>query len=152
MVEQTGTTDNATLPDSVPWPTVVYTLGIEENGVYQPTGTGQVDTLRLHVEKDLAHVADPRVQIIETTVMPWKPAPRAVVDPVPFDFEYTVGFGHGDEYTTWGREISRDRRAIEEDLATVQAATAEHNANRSASQWSLTPLLLERLIAPWRRG
>jgi hypothetical protein len=152
MAEQTGTTDNCALPESVPWPTVVYTLGIEEGGTYRPSGTGRVDTFRSHLVKGLAQVAEPSVLIIQTTVMPWKPAPPSATGYSDFEFEYTVGFGQDGEYTTWGRGFSRDRRTIEEDLAVVQAATAEHNLNRAGFQWSLTPLLLERPVIPWRRG
>ncbi|AQA07025.1 hypothetical protein BVC93_31525 (plasmid) [Mycobacterium sp. MS1601] len=155
MSEQTSTTNHlVALPESVPWPIVVYTLGAEDNGVYQPTGPAQVVSSRLDVEKELATVAEPRVQIIQTTVMPWKPASPAAGD-LPIEFEYTVGFGHDGQYTTWGRAISRDRAAIETDLTTVQAAVADHRAARAAGdatalrQWSLTPLLLERPILPW---
>lgn len=158
MSEQAGTTNHpVALPDSVPWPIVVYTLGAEEHDVYQPTDAAQVDRSRMRVENDLAEIADPRLQIIQTTVMPWKPASPSAGD-LPIDFEYTVGFGHDGQYTTWGLGVSRDRAAIEDDLATVQAAVTEHRATRAAGdvtalrQWSLTPLLLERPILPWRRA
>lgn len=159
MTEQTSTTNHpVALPDSVPWPKGFYSLGIEENGVYQPTGTAQVVSSRLDVEKELATVADPRVQIIQTTVMPWKPASPPSGGDQPIEFEYTVGFGHDGQYTTWGLGVSRDRAAIEDELTTVQAAVTEHRAARAAgnvtalSQWSLTPLLLERPLLPWRRA
>lgn len=167
MPEQASATNGtAVLPHSVPWPTVVYTLGTEENGAYQPTGTVPADRSRLHIERKLGKIVDPRVHIIETTVMPWTP-PRCGA--LAGDFEYTVGFGHGGQYTTWGLGISRDRDAIEAELTTVQAAVTAHNIARAASrpepsgsprerqmqllgQYSLTPLLLTRPLLPWSRA
>lgn len=132
-------------PTSVPFPLLVYAVGIPVGSEYQPLPDSVVALDRNVAEADLEKSDNENARLIEQRILPWAPAEDKEHRRRSSRFEYTVGYSDGDQHTPWGLSISTDRSAIEAELSTVQTviATESHVEHPPAV------LVLERPIFPW---
>lgn len=130
-------------PSSVPVPLLVYAVASPGKGAeLQPKRASMVTLNRRAAESELAASNDQHAVLIEQRILPWAAANDA--EHRTALYEYTVGYRDGDHHAPWGLSFSTDRSAIESELAAVQTAIAESNANGS-----FDVLMLERPIFPW---
>lgn len=131
-------------PSSVPAPLLVYAVASHpDSGELQPMRSSMVTLHRGAAEAELAKSGDQHAVLIEQRMLPWAPATESEHQSALY--EYTVGYSDdGKHYTPWGLSFSTTRSAIEDELATVQTAIAESNADES-----FDVLMLERPVFPW---
>ncbi|MEE6165612.1 MULTISPECIES: hypothetical protein [unclassified Mycolicibacterium] len=131
-------------PTWVPFPLLVYAVGIREGAEYRPLAASTVRMHRSVAESDLAEAGNPDAVLIEQRVLPWTPATDTERQSPSF-FEYTIGYSDGEgRYTTLGLSFSTNRSAVENELASVREAIAESTGNESPAV-----LVLERPVLPW---
>lgn len=131
-------------PTSVPFPLLVFAVGVRVGTELQPLPDGTVALHRSEAEAHLSASTRPDAILIEQRILPWRPADETKHASSTSSFEYTVGYSKGDHHIPMGLSFSTDRAVIETELAHVQAAIAESIADQPVAA-----VLLERPINPW---